>query len=287
MIACGRGDGRVQRWTTDGEMIRDVWKGHSDWVRSLSWSPSGSHIASGSEDGTILIRRADSGRVEVGPISTEQIGVCTLAYSPSGERIASGGFNKSICIWNTKTGELVVGPIKDTGNCYVTSVVWSFDNTKLYSASDRFARVFDSTSGKLLYSFEHNDTLYSVALSPKNNVLACVGLQGIAQLWDTKSYQPLGQPFYQEHRERLLCVLFSPDGRYIAYGGDDNKLTLWMVKDIASQLPALTPPPKSDESGGQSTQEETRSNSALSSCLDVSTSTFYCVSCFAQNAVAG
>jgi WD40 repeat protein len=61
IIACGRGDGSVQRWTTDGEMIEGVWTGHSEWVRSLAWSPSGSHIASGSEDGTILIRRADNG----------------------------------------------------------------------------------------------------------------------------------------------------------------------------------------------------------------------------------
>ncbi|KIK43401.1 hypothetical protein CY34DRAFT_712108 [Suillus luteus UH-Slu-Lm8-n1] len=263
IIACGRGDGSVQRWTTDGEVIEGVWTGHSEWVRSLAWSPSGSHIASGSEDGTILIRRVDNGGVDVRPINTEQTGVWSLAYSPSGGRIASGGFNKSICIWDTKTGKLVVGPITDMGNCYVTSVVWSSDSAKLYSASDRFARVFDSTSGRLLHSFAHNDTLYSVALSPKNNVLACVGLQGIAQLWDIESHQSLGQPFRQEHHERLLCVSFSRDGKYVAYSGDDNKLTLWLVKDIAS--PHLEPALHD----GQSTREETQSDSPpLSSCLD-------------------
>jgi WD40 repeat protein len=280
IIACGRADGSVQWWTTDGEMI-GVWTGHSEWVRSLAWSPSGSYIASGSEDGTILIRTADNGRIEVGPINTEQTGVWSLAYSPSGGRIASGGWNKSICIWDTKTGKLVVGPITDMGNCYVTSVVWSSDSAKLYSASDRFARVFDSTSGELLHSFAHNDTLYSVALSPKNNVLACVGLQGIAQLWGVESHQPLGQPFHQEHHERLLCVSFSRDGKYVAYSGDDNKLTLWLVKDIASPLlePALP--------DGQSTREETRSDSPSLSCLDVSTFTFDCLPCIADGAVAG
>ncbi|KAG1841910.1 WD40-repeat-containing domain protein [Suillus subalutaceus] len=265
VIACGREDGSVQRWTTDGKRIQGVWTGHSECVRSLSWSPSGSHIASGSEDGTILIRRVDSGGVEVGPINTTQIGAWSLAYSPSGERIVSGGWNRTICIWNTKTGELVVGPIQDLGKHYVTSVVWSSDSTKIYSASDRFARVLDSTSGNLLHSFEHNDTLYSVALSSKDNVPACVGLEGIAQLWDTESHQPLGQPFHQEYNERLLCVSFSRDERYVAYSGDDNKLTLWMLKDIAPQLPASTPPQQSD---GQNTQEETWSNSSLSSCLD-------------------
>jgi len=218
-------------------MSEDVWIGHSDRVQSVSWSPSGGHIASGSSDGTILIRKADSGKVEVGPIETKQDWVCSLAYSPSGDRIASGGDNKTICIWDSNTGQLLVGPIKDLG-ASVTSVVWSSDGSKLYSASDRFAHVFDSVSGTQLHRFEHNHFLDTIALSPKHNVLACVGYGGIAQLWDTESYQPLGKPFSPEDSKSLSSVSFSRDGQYLmAYGGINNKMTLWMVKDIAPELP--------------------------------------------------
>ena len=78
----------------------------------------------------------------------------------------------------------------------------------------------------------------SVALSPKHNVLACVGEGGIAQLWDTESYQPLGKPFSPEDTSyNLRCVSFSRDGWFLAYGGDDDNITLWMVKDIAPELP--------------------------------------------------
>jgi len=236
MIACGRRDGSLQRWKTNGEMSEGVWMGHSDRVRSVSWAPNGGHIASGSNDGTILIRKAENGEAEVGPIKTEQLQVCSLAYSPSGDRIASGG-NKTICIWDSNTGKLLVGPIKDLGQS-VSSVVWSSDSSKLYSASDNFARVFESVSGTELHRFEHNSYLYSVAFSPKYNVLACVGYEGIAQLWDTQSYEPLGKPFGSEDNGVILrCVSFSRDGRYLAYSGSDNKITLWTVKDIASELP--------------------------------------------------
>jgi len=269
IIACGREDGSVQQWNTDGKMIKGVWMGHSNMVRSLSWSPSGAHVASGSSDGTILIREAENGKVEVGPIKTGQDEVHSLAYSPSGDRIASGGDNRTICIWDSNTGELVVGPIKDLGD-YVSSVVWSSDSSKLYSASDQFARVFDSVSGTQLHRFEHNTRyLYSVALLPKHSVLECVGDGGIAQLWDTESYQPLGKPFSPEHSVRLRCVSFSRDGRYLAYSGDDNKITLWMVKDIAPQL-ALPAP---------TTQEETLPEAAPLSYLDVSTLTFHSSPC--------
>ncbi|OAX36847.1 WD40 repeat-like protein [Rhizopogon vinicolor AM-OR11-026] len=241
-ISCGRDNGSVEMWNTDGEMSEDIWTGHSSWVRALSWPPSGGYIASGSSDGTILIRKAGIGKVEpeIGPIKTQQGGVDSLAYSHSGDRIASGGYNETICIWNSHTGELLVGSIKDLEAMSVTSVVWSLDDSKFYSASDKFARVFDSTSGTQLHRLEHDERLYSLALSSKNDVLACVGYHGVAQLWDTEFHKPLGQPFHQQDGTMLRCVSFSPDGQYLAYGGK-TKISLWMVKDIAPELPC--PPP--------------------------------------------
>jgi len=263
-IACGRNDGIVERWNTDGEMSEHVWMGHSNDVRSVSWSPSGGHIASGSDNGTILIRRAGSGEIEVGPIETGKYSVRSLAYSPSGDRIASG--SDTICIWDSNNGELLVGPIEDLGD-RVKSVVWSSDSSKLYSASDEFARVFDSVSGTELHRFEHNYYVHSVALSPKHNILACVGFGGIAQLWDTESYQPLGKPFGREDRVHLYCVSFSRDGRYLAYGAVDKKITLWMVKDIAPELPVCAS--IYHPSGQQLTQQEIQPQFS-SSFLEVS-----------------
>jgi len=237
-IACGRNHGIVQRWNMDGEMSEGVWIGHSDNcnVGSVSWAPNGGHIASGSDDGIILICKAETGEVEVGPIETGQHDVRSLAYSPSGDRIASGG-DETICIWDSNTGKLLVGPIEDLG-AYVKSVVWSSDSSTLYCASDRFVRVFDSVSGTQLHRFEHNYYVNSIVLSPKHNVLACAELRGFAQLWDTESNQPLGKPFGSEDNHVTFNrVSFSRDGRYLAYGGDDQKITLWMVKDIAPELP--------------------------------------------------
>jgi len=232
-------------------------------VRALSWSPSGRHLASGSDDRTILIRKAETGEVEVGPINANQGWVWSIAYSPSGDRIASGG-RDNISIWDSHTGNLLVGPIQ----VKVYSIVWSLDGSKLYSGGDS-ARVFDSTSGTELHRFHHDHLLYSIALSPKHNLLAGVGENGIVQLWDTESYQPLGQPFYQRDRVILRCVSFSPDGRYLAYS-EDRKVTLRMVKDSFLPPPISTSTNLQSESG---TPQEPAS--PPSSRPDVSIITFH------------
>ena len=231
IIACGTRDGSVQLRNTEGQLISEaIWTDHTDWVRSLSWSPGGGELASGSFDGTILVRNVESGEVKVGPIRANQGWVRSIAYSPLGDKIASGG--NTICIWDSYTGKLQVGPIKDLER-NVTSVVWSSDGRKLYSAWDKFALVFDSTSGKELYRFQHNLPLFSIALSPKHNLLACVGEGGTAQLLHSESLQPIRDSFAnKEARNELHCVSFSLDGRYLAYGGYDNKITLWTVEDI-------------------------------------------------------
>jgi len=56
-IACGRSDGSVEWWDTNGQMKEDIWTGHSDRVESLSWSPSGGHLASGSNDEQLLFEK--------------------------------------------------------------------------------------------------------------------------------------------------------------------------------------------------------------------------------------
>ncbi|KAG1743166.1 WD40-repeat-containing domain protein [Suillus paluster] len=236
IIACGRADGSVQRWNTDGEMIKDVWRGQTNVV-SLSWSPSGDHIASGSQDGKILIRKADSGKVVVGPMETRQGEVLALAYSPWGDRIVSGGENCTICIWDSKTGNLIAGP-QALGCFAVTSLVWSMDNSRIYSASDESARV--SKGDFVIFPPDQSHSCEPPAApQPNNNVLACVGWGGIAQLWDIKSNQKLGQPFHRKDDIRLFCVSFSKDGRYLAYSAEDGRLTLWVVKDMAPELAAL------------------------------------------------
>ena len=163
-IACGRGDGTVQRWDTNGQQMEGIWTVIATECCRSRGLPADSHLASGSLDGTLFIRKGESGEAEIGPIETNQGYVLSAAYSPSEDRITSGGTSRF---------------------AYGTCIVWSLDGNKLHSAGSLAGVVSDSTSGTELRRFQHDDWLYSIAISPKHDLPAGVGSGGIAQLWDT------------------------------------------------------------------------------------------------------
>ncbi len=103
--------------------------GHTNQVRSVSFSPDGLRIVSGSWDNTIKIWNADNGsliRTLDAPNS-----VLAIAYSPDGLRIVSGNSNATIKIWDSNNGSLL--HILKGHSRYVPSVAYSLDGSQIIS----------------------------------------------------------------------------------------------------------------------------------------------------------
>ncbi|KAG8725325.1 hypothetical protein FRC09_002207 [Ceratobasidium sp. 395] len=213
--------------------------GHTDWVRSVAYSPDGAYIASGSDDKTIRIWDARTGKPLGQPLTGHTALVDPVAYSPDGAYIASGSADYKIRIWDARTGKPVGHPlIGHTGP--VQSVTYSPDGAYIASGSnDKTIRIWDARRGKPvgLPLTGHTSAVKSVAYSPDGACIASGSYDSTIMIWGARTRVPVSGPLTGQTKT-VRSVAYSPDGAYIVSGSDDKTIQIW---DARSGKPILQP----------------------------------------------
>src|SRR5205809_4581202 len=102
----------------------NTYRGHSQKVTGVAWSPDGRRIASTSNDKSMQIWDAITNRT--GFLHRNSLGsMNSVAWSPDSRFIASGGNDKIIQVWDAITRNSICVYQGHTG--YVTSIAWSPD----------------------------------------------------------------------------------------------------------------------------------------------------------------
>ena len=140
---------------------------HSCWVNSISFSPDGSRLASGS-DRIVQIWNMATGELE-DELEGHTHLVESVAFSHNGQFIVSGSWDETVRIWNTATCETTYVLTGHTD--HVRSVAISRNEEFVVSCShDRTVRVWDTATGELLHELKgHGDKVESVAVSLLGN----------------------------------------------------------------------------------------------------------------------
>ncbi len=106
-------------------------KGHSSTITSLSWSPDGKFLVSGSSDETVKIWDTARGQEIASFIYGKNIK--SVAWSPDGGNIAVGGWNTTnIIIWNVMKKQITNNFVDSDS---VNTLAWSPDSTQLASGN--------------------------------------------------------------------------------------------------------------------------------------------------------
>ena len=77
-------------------ILRDVW--------SVSFSPDGTKVASGSDDKTVKLWDVTSGEC-LQTLEGHSSRVRSVSFSPDGTKVASGSDDKTVKLWDVTSGE--------------------------------------------------------------------------------------------------------------------------------------------------------------------------------------
>ena len=206
-------------------------------VLSVSFSPDGATLASGSLDGIIRLWDVATGRL-LRTLQGNTYGADSVSFSPDGTTLASGGgFDRIVRLWDVATGSPLRTLEGHTGE--VRSVSFSPDGTALASGSfDRIVRLWDVATGNPLHALQGHTRwgfVNSVSFSSDGTTLASGSRDKTVRLWDVATGSPLR--ILEGHTDDVRSVSFSPDSVTLASGGFDRTVRLW---DVATGSPLRT-----------------------------------------------
>jgi hypothetical protein len=121
-------------------------------VNSVSFSPDGNTLASGSWDKTVKLWDVKSGK-EIATLQGHQSWVNSVSFSPDGHTLASGSEDKTVKLWDVKSGKEIAS--LQGHQSPVWSVSFSPDGHTLASGSgDNTVKLWDVKSGKEIATLE-------------------------------------------------------------------------------------------------------------------------------------
>ena len=197
-----------------------TFRGHSDSVYAIAFTPDGQTLASGGADRTIKIWDLNTGQ-EICTLTEHTDAVVSLIASPDGKTLLSGSADNTIKIWNLSTSQVIHTL---TGHTYsVLCLAISPDGTRLASgAADSTIIVWDLNTYEVIHTLiGHNHTVLSVAISPDGKTLASASADTSIKLWDLESGTEIRT--LEANCGLVFAVRFHPSGQMLASVHEQDK----------------------------------------------------------------
>jgi WD40 repeat protein len=197
---------------------------HSGEVWGCAFSPDGKTFVSASEDGTLKLWDAETGK-EMRTFTGHKAPINSCAFSPDGTRLVSASDDHTLKLWDAASGKEMRTL---TGHkSYVRGCAFSPDGTRLVSASrDKTLKLWDVASGKDLRTFTgHKNYVLGCAFSLDGIRLVSASEDKTLKLWDAASGKELRT--FTGHKDYVRSCAFSPDGMRLVSASDDQTLKLW------------------------------------------------------------
>ncbi|KAI9438925.1 hypothetical protein H4582DRAFT_1851625 [Lactarius indigo] len=206
-------------------------------ITSVTFSPDGRYIISGSFGNTVYVWDSQTGKPKGKLLRGHTNNITALAYSRDGKHIISGSYDKTIWRWDSKTGLPIGQPLRGhTDN--IQSIVYSPDDSYIISASlDNTLQIWDSQTGAPIGEplKGHKYAVLSVACSPDGTQIASGSQDSTVLIWDLKTCALIKGPL-RGHTGQVSSVAYSSDGTLVVSGSSDGGDTIRIWDSLTGAL---------------------------------------------------
>ncbi len=217
-------------------------KGHKSEVLGLAFSPDGSKLISGSGDSTAIIWDIPAPPRKLVPkllywLEEHKDFIYAVGFSPDGSRAVTGSYDHDLRLWRVADGK-EIAHMTGHGDM-VFSLAVAPDGTIASGDKSGEIRLWDSGSGAgasgrdgrfLRILARQGMEVASLSFSPDGKLLLSGPGEGPGgndcHVYDVASGKEIVT--YAGHDNVVIATAFSPDGRWAATGGGNNKeIHLW------------------------------------------------------------
>ncbi len=213
----------IYLWAPTGRKVGEL-SGHATAVKALASSPNSKLLASGGQDGSLVVWDYDT-RAAVAKVAGHTDEVLALAFSPSSNLLASAGGDRTIRLWDANTGK----PVRQfDGLCAVSALVFVDEKTLAAAGDDHLIRLWDVQTGKPLATLTgHEGPVVSLHLVPGGRTLLSGGHDQSMRLWDVTKRTESAK--IGRNGGDGDALVLSPDGKHLAAAGQNHTIRRWEV----------------------------------------------------------
>jgi hypothetical protein len=238
MLASGADDTQLLLWTPDGTIRQRV--PHPAPVQALAWSPGGQRVVTSAAK-QVLFLDARTGAALAEARHAHDASVTSLAWSShGGHPVVSGSLDRRAIVWDTQVYQPLTVFRRHTTP--IEAIACMTRDAIVASASQGgVVRLWQLETAQEVHGFYQGAQfrLHAIAWAPIGMQLTVGGDDGSILVWSNPLFcqqsvavqaemqcaDPPQQ--FRAHTAAVRALAWSPDGRFLATGGDDGLLAIW------------------------------------------------------------